>query len=346
MAGGEMSQGNFPEIIQALLDPKVYPHSPPRVELVQTQMSSLFLAGDFVYKVKKPVDLGYLDYTTLEKRHFYCRKEVELNRRLCPDAYLGVVVITGQGGRLSIDGQGRPLEYAVKMRRLPQEAMLNARLARDEVTPEMLAAVAAKLADFHRRAEANAEISAFGDLGIIRQNTMENFEQTDKYIGTTISPERYQRLKAYTEDFLGQNASLFRRRASEGKIRDCHGDLHAAHICFWKGICIYDCIEFNDRFRYGDVASEVAFLAMDLDHYGRADLSRHFVNAYISASGDRELETLLDFYRCYRAYVRGKVEGFKLDDPHIDGTEKEKILVIARDYFELADSYIMQVEGK
>ncbi len=342
MAGGEMSQGNFPELIQALLDPKVYPHSPPQVALVQTQMSFLFLAGDLVYKVKKPVNLGYLDYTTLEKRHFFCRKEVELNRRLCPDAYLGVVAITRQGGRVSIDGRGQPLEYAVKMRRLPQEAMLNARLVRGEVMPEMLSAVAAKLADFHRRAETNAEISAFGDLGIIRQNTMENFAQTDKYIGTTISPERYQRLKAYSEDFLVRNAPLFRHRVSEGKIRDCHGDLHAAHICFWKGICIYDCIEFNDRFRYGDVASEVAFLAMDLDHYGRADLSRHFVNAYISASGDTELKTLLDFYRCYRAYVRGKVEGFKLDDQHIDGMEKEKILTTARDYFELADSYIMQ----
>jgi len=346
MAGGAMSQGNFPEMIQALLDPEAYPHSPPRVELVQTQMSFLFLAGDLVYKVKKPVDLGYLDYTTLEKRHFFCRKEVELNRRLCPDAYLGVVAITGQGGQVSIDGRGRPLEYAVKMRRLPQEAMLNARLVRGEVTPAMLSAVAAKLADFHRKAETNAEISAFGDLDIIRQNTMENFEQTDKYIGTTISPERYQRLKAYAEDFLVRNASLFRRRVIDGKIRDCHGDLHAAHICFWKGICIYDCIEFNDRFRYGDVASEVAFLAMDLDHYGRADLSRHFVNAYISASGDTELKTLLDFYKCYRAYVRGKVEGFHLDDPHIDGTEKEKILAIARDYFELADSYIMQGESK
>jgi len=307
--------------------------------MVQTQMSFVFLAGDLVYKVKKPVNLGYLDYTTLEKRRFYCRKEVELNRRLCPDAYMGVVSITGQGGQVSINGHGRPLEYAVKMRRLPQEAMLSFRLVRGEVAPEMLSAVAEKLAGFHKRAETNAAISAFGDLDIIRQNTMENFEQTDKYIGTTISPEKYQRLKAYTEDFLVQNASLFRRRVSEGKIRDCHGDLHAAHICFDNGICIYDCIEFNDRFRYGDVASEVAFLAMDLDHYGRADLSRHFVNAYISASEDAELKTLLDFYKCYRAYVRGKVEGFKLDDPHISPAEKAKTLAVAREYFALAESY-------
>ncbi|MFH1926226.1 MAG: hypothetical protein ABIK32_07015, partial [Chloroflexota bacterium] len=182
-------------------------------------------------------------------------------------------------------------------------------------------------------------ISAFGDVDIIRQNTVENVEQTERYIGTTISPQKYQRIKTYTEYFMARNTPLFRRRISEGKIRDCHGDLHAAHICFCNGICIYDCIEFNDRFRYGDVASEVAFLAMDLDHYGRTDLSRQFVNDYTAASQDAELETLLNFYKCYRAYVRGKVEGFKLDDPHIAKAEKEKILTIAKNYFELADSY-------
>ncbi|MBU2536448.1 MAG: hypothetical protein KKD83_09845 [Chloroflexi bacterium] len=332
-----MSQ--FPELIKALLDSKSYPHSPSRVDLVQTQMSFVFLAGDLVYKVKKPVNLGYLDYTTLEKRHFFCQREVDLNRRLCPDAYLDVVAITGQEDRVSLDGPGRPLEYAVKMRRLPQEAMMNAMLLRDEVTPEMLASVAEKLAEFHKKAETNAAISAFGDLDIIRQNTVENFEQTKKYIDTTISPEKYQRIKTYMEYFMARNTPLFRRRISEGKIRDCHGDLHAAHVCFCNGICIYDCIEFNDRFRYGDVASEVAFLAMDLDHYGRTDLSRQFVNAYTAASQDAELKALLNFYKCYRAYVRGKVEGFKLDDPHIAKTEKEKVLAIARDYFELADSY-------
>ncbi|MGB2815258.1 MAG: hypothetical protein WBC75_09270, partial [Dehalococcoidales bacterium] len=241
-----MSQTQLPELIQALLDPKSYPHSPPRVELVQTQMSFVFLAGDLVYKVKKPVNLGYLDYTTLEQRHFFCRKEVELNRRLCPEAYLGVVAIAGQAGKISIDGSGPPLEYAVKMRHLPQEAMLNNLLVRDKVTPEMLASVAEKLAEFHGKAETSAAISGFGDLDVIRQNAVENFEQTEKNLGITISPEKYKRIKVYTEDFLTQNASLFRRRLEEGKIRDCHGDLHAAHICFGDGgICIYDCIEFN-----------------------------------------------------------------------------------------------------
>ncbi|GAI03116.1 unnamed protein product, partial [marine sediment metagenome] len=133
---------------------------------------------------------------------------------------------------------------------------------------------------------------------------------------------------------------LFRKRVADGRIRDCHGDLHAAHICFTNGICIYDCIEFNDRFRYCDVASEVAFLAMDLDNYGRADLSQSFVNAYVNKSQDKELLTLLNFYKCYRAYVRGKVESFHLDDASISEEEKARAKIRAQRYFELADSYI------
>jgi len=330
----------LPEIIQALLDPRVYPDPPQKVELMQTQMSFVFLADDYVYKVKKPVDLGYLDYTTLEKRRFYCQREVELNRRLCPDAYLGVLPVTGHGGQISIGGQGEAVEYAVKMRRLPQAMMMNALLANNKVTPEMLAGVAARLAGFHRQAETGASISTFGDLDTITVNTEENFTQTEKYLGHTISREQYRRIRAYTSRFIQGNAALFRKRMAEGRIKDCHGDLHAAHICFCDSICIYDCIEFNDRFRYCDVASEVAFLAMDLDHYGRADLSGDFVDAYVTRSQDEELMTLLDFYKCYRAYVRGKVESFKLDDPHISPEEKTGVLTVARRYFELAESYI------
>lgn len=356
----------LPVMIQALLKPKAYPETPQQVEMVQTQMSFVFLTGDYAYKVKKPVNLGYLDYTTLEKRHFYCQREVELNRRLCPDVYLGVVPITRnirlskkgspkgrspfginsspspfQGeGDIFIDGQGEVIEYAVRMRRLPQEAMMDVLLANNQVSPEMVVTVAQKLANFHQKAETNASISTFGDLDSITKNTDENFAQTEKYIGNTIPPEKYQNIKAYTDSFTSKNASLFHKRIVDSRIRDCHGDLHAAHICFHNGICIYDCIEFNDRFRYCDVASEVAFLAMDLDHYERAELSRSFVTAYVDSSQDKELLELLNFYKCYRAYVRGKVESFKLDDPHISEEEKAVVLAVARNYFELAESYV------
>ena len=330
----------LPELVKALLDPKAYPGHTPGVELLQTQMSFVFLAGDYVYKVKKPVNLGFLDYTTLEQRRFYCQREVELNRRLCPDAYLGTVPITQEKDRIFINGEGEAIEYAVKMRHLPQEAMMDVLLDKNRVSPEMVTSVAQKLSEFHQGAETSAEISTFGNLDTIIQNIDENFTQTEKYIGITISREKYKYIKGYTDNFIKKNASLFHKRIADGRIRDCHGDLHAAHICFHNGICIYDCIEFNDRFRYCDVASEVAFLAMDLDHYGRADLSRSFVNAYISRSRDKELRELLNFYKCYRAYVRGKVESFKLDDPHISDEEKTLVLAAARSYFELAGSYI------
>jgi len=330
----------LPELIQALLDPRAYPDNPKNISLKQTQMSFIFLTDEYVYKVKKPVNLGFLDYTTLEKRHFYSQRELELNRRLCPNTYLGVLPIARRGGNILMGGEGEALEYAVKMRRLPEERMLDVLLAQNRVKPEMIAAVAQKLADFHQKAQSSAEISTFGNLDIIRQNTDENFTQTEKYLDNTILKARYQRIKDYTDDFIREQASLFHRRVASGKIRDCHGDLHAAHICFAQGICIYDCIEFNDRFRYSDVANEVAFLAMDLDHYGRADLSQSFVGAYVDQSQDKELLELLNFYKCYRAYVRGKIESFKLDDPYISQEERATSKSLAKNYFELAESYI------
>ena len=332
-----MSQ--LPAMVQALLDPNIYPDASSKVELMQTQMSFVFLTGDYVYKVKKPVDLGYLDYTTLEKRRFYCQREVKLNRRLCPDAYLGVVSITREKDSFSIGVKGEVIEYAVKMLYLPQEAMLNVLLAKNRVSEEMINGVAQKMSEFHRKAETNATISDFGDLEAIITNTEENFIQTVKYISNTISQKGYRHIKDYTNGFIDGNTYLFRKRIADSKIRDCHGDLHAAHICFANDIYIYDCIEFNDRFRYCDVASEIAFLAMDLDNYGRKDLSRSFVDAYVAFSQDNELRQLLDFYKCYLAYVRGKVESFKLDDPHISEEEKTKTLAVARKYFELAESY-------
>jgi aminoglycoside phosphotransferase family enzyme len=258
----------LPELVKALLEPEAYPETPGQIELVQTQMSFVFLTDEYVYKVKKPVDLGYLDYTTLDKRLFFCQQEIKLNRRLCPEVYLDVVPVTTGGSKISIGGQGTTIEYAVKMRRLPREAMLDVLLGKNQVSGEMMTGIAQKLAEFHRKAENSAEISAFGKLDAITINTDENFTQTEKYLSTTISKKKYGRIKDYTDNFTRENAPLFRKRLEEGRIRDCHGDLHAAHICFSDGICIYDCIEFNDRFRYCDVASEIAFLAMDLDHYG------------------------------------------------------------------------------
>jgi len=327
-------------IVRALLESQAYPHKPQKIELVQTQMSFIFLTGEYVYKIKKSVNLGYLDYTTLEKRLFFCHQELELNRRLCPGAYLAVVPVVEEKGRFRVEGQDKAIEYAVKMKQLPQDRMMDVLLPQGQVTQEMIARVAEKLVSFHQKAETNQKIAAFGKLDVIRQNNDENFAQTEKYIGISITAEEYQHIKNYTNNFIDSNTSLFDKRVKEGKIRDCHGDLHAAHVCFTDDICIYDCIEFNDRFRYSDVASEIAFLAMDLDRYQQAGLSRHLVNTYVELSHDEELLKLLNFYKCYRAYVRGKVESFKLDDPYIPEEEKTKVLTAAQSYFELAGSYV------
>ena len=323
--------------MKALLKPETYPHSPQKIELVQTQMSFLFLTGDYVYKVKKPVDLGYLDYTTLEKRRFFCQQEIELNRRLCPEIYLEIVPIVSIRGQIQLGGEGEIIEYAVKMKQLPAERMMDRLLPQDLVTGEMVARVAEKLAAFHDKAATSSEISAFGKLDAITVNTEENFAQTEKYMDISISSKQYHQIKDYTDDFVKSNEFLFNKRVKDGRIKDCHGDLHAAHVCLANGIYIYDCIEFNDRFRYGDVASEIAFLAMDLDRFQRADLSQDFVNAYVRISRDEELLQLLNFYKCYRAYVRGKVASFMLDDPYIQ--DKEAVLATAQGYFELAYRY-------
>jgi len=330
----------LPEMVQALLKPEAYPEPTEKVAMEQTQMSFVFLTDDYVYKVKKPVNLGYLDYTTLEKRKFYCHKEVELNRRLCPDIYLGVVPITQRQDTFFIGNEEKAIEYAVKMRRLSGEHMMDALIGKNMVSAEMITRLAEKLVAFHRQAETNEGINAFGKVDIIKQNTEENFTQTEKYFGKTITSHQYQQIKDCTRNFIKENNTLFQKRIEEGCIRDCHGDLHTAHICFEDGICIYDCIEFNDRFRYGDIASEVAFLAMDIDHHGRADLGYRFVSDYINLSHDEELKKLLNFYKCYRAYVRGKVACFKLDDPYITQDERRITLETASSYFELAESYI------
>jgi aminoglycoside phosphotransferase family enzyme len=329
-----------PALVEALLKPEIYAHHPQKVELVQTQMSFLFLTGDYAYKVKKPVDLGYLDYTTLEKRRFFCHQELELNRRLCPDAYLEVVPVVSRHGQIYLGGEGDAIEYAVKMKQLPADRMMDKLLPRNLVTVDMVARVAEKLAAFHHNAVTSPEISAYGKPEAIKINTDENFTQTEKYINISIPSNRYRHIKAYTDNFLKSNKSLFQKRVEGGRIRDCHGDLHAAHVCLADGIYIYDCIEFNDRFRYGDVASEVAFLAMDLDRFRHADLSQAFVDAYVRLSRDEDLPQLLNFYKCYRAYVRGKVSSFMLDDHYIPETEKAGFLAASRMYFELAESYI------
>jgi aminoglycoside phosphotransferase family enzyme len=327
------------QVVEALMKPEAYDEDPGSIELVQTHISFVFLTRNFVYKVKKALNLGFLDFTTLEKRRFFCEKELELNRRLCKDMYLKVVPIN-KSDAIKIKGEGETVEYAVKMKRIPQEKMMSKLLEKNKVDDRLVDRIAKIIAEFHSKAETNRRISKFGSLAIIETNWKENFEQTEEFVGKTISTEEFKLIHERVEDFMKRKVSLFEKRMAEGRVRDCHGDIHSGNIFVTDGIYIFDAIEFNERFRYSDVAADVAFLAMDLDFKERTNLSNFFVRKYVEYSGDQELTKLLPFYKCYRAYVRGKVVSFKLKDPSVGGEEKNSAMKEAKAYFKLASTYV------
>lgn len=326
------------QIVNALMKPEAYDEDVGKVELMQTHISFVFLTERFVYKVKKAVNFGFLDFTTLEKRRLFCEKELELNRRLCSDMYLEVVPINKADG-VKIKGAGETVEYAVKMKRLPQEKIMSRLLEEGKVDAKLVDRIAKIIADFHEKAETNQQISRFGALAVIEANWKENFDQTSEFIGETISKKDYELISSKVGNFMKRNAAVFEKRVAAGRIKDCHGDIHSGNIFITNGIYIFDAIEFNDRFRYSDVAADVAFLAMDLDFREHADLSDVFIEKYLDYSGDRELTELLPFYKCYRAYVRGKVASFKLNDPNVCGEEKAAAKSEATAYFKLAAEY-------
>ena len=329
-------------IIKTLENPSFYPHKPDRVEVIQTHISWILIAGEEVYKIKKAVDFGFLDFSTREKRKFYCEEEVRLNRRLAPQIYLGVAAIRMcEEGKLIMGGTaGEIVEYAVCMKRIPTENMLKNLLLQADFDQEILRRLARKVAQFHKEAETGGKIDEIGGFATVRFNQEENFQQTESFRGITISPAKHCFIRASVYRFLEKNETLFRRRVHDHKIRDCHGDLHLEHIIVsGDDITIFDCIEFNERIRYGDTVTDVAFLAMDLDFHGYDAWSRFFVDSYGEESGDREMNVLLPFYQCYYAFVRGKVTGFQLNDPGISPAKKEAATNLAAKYFDLACSY-------
>jgi aminoglycoside phosphotransferase family enzyme len=326
------------QVVEALLKPDAYPEETGKIELIQTHISFVFLTKNYVYKVKKAVNFGFLDFSTLDKRRFFCEKELELNRRLCPEIYLEVVSIN-KSRSIKVNGSGETVEYALKMKRLPQERIMTVLLKEDKVDKKTIDVIAQIVAQFHSQARTNSEISQFGSLKIVKTNWDENFAQTTKYINQTISQTEFEFIQTKINNFLEKNQSLFESRIANGCIRDCHGDLHSGNIFITDKICIFDAIEFNDRFRYSDVAADVSFLAMDLDFQQRPDLANHFIERYIAYCKDQKLTQLLAFYKCYRAYVRGKVISFKLDDPNVARQEKESVTKEAQAYFRLAVDY-------
>lgn len=330
-------------MITDLMHPSAYPEISKKITLAQTHISTVFICDEFVYKIKKPVNFGFLDFSTLEKRKYYCKKEVELNSRFSKDIYLGVYPVTFNGIKYVINGKGKIVDYAVKMRRLLDEDLMKSRFMKGTVTSEDIKRIGKAIANFHKISKRSKEIEEFGKLDVVKFNTDENFQQTAEFIQNSITEEQYNNLKNWTDKFFEEHQELFTQRIMNGKIRDCHGDLHMEHICLTDPIIIFDCIEFNDRFRYSDIVSDIAFLLMDLEFNGGKKLSEQLCKDYLNYTGEKDndfINQLINFYKVYRAYVRGKVISFILKDSAISNDKKTVTRDTAQRYFALAHSYI------
>lgn len=334
----------FPSLISFLEKKSSYPHNPESVEHIQTHISHVFIAPPFVYKIKKPVDFGFLDYSSKAKRKHYCEQEVELNNRLCSDAYLGVVPLYFGGKNFSLENgdTAEVIEHAVKMRKLPEEYFLHSYIKGGELERSHLDRVSDKLAAFYNSQEPGPEILEFGSIEQIRFNTDENFSQTESFVGRTLDELTFKTIKHFTDRYFRVHEALFNSRLAEKRIVDGHGDLHLEHIHITPdSVCIYDCIEFNERFRYGDLAADLAFLAMDLDFHGCRNEERYFVDQMAEKVRDDTLSRIIEFYKCYRAYVKGKVKSLQSEEEEVPEEQRNRSVRAADRYFRLALKYAL-----
>lgn len=332
-----MADSTLPALIQQMCQPGFYPHPVAEpIRLLQTHVSYVLLTGDYAYKVKKPVNFGFLDYSTLEKRHHFCEEELRLNQRGAGALYRSVVAL-GQAGDTYRLNSGATVEYAVKMVQFPQATLLSALYDRGDLTDSLMEDLAAAVADFHLGAETNDHIRSFGAVEQIRQAFDENYAQTEGFIGGPQTQSQFEETKAYTDSFFAANPELFERRVAQNWIRACHGDLHLNNICYWRDrLYLFDCIEFNEPFRYVDVMYDVGFVVMDLLSKNCYGLATVFLNHYVERTGDWEGVQLLPLYISRQAYVRAKVTSFLLGDPSVDEDTKRQASETAAAYYRLA----------
>lgn len=312
------------------------------VDFTETHVSLLYFLGETVFKVKKPVDFGFLDFRSLPRRRFYCGEEVRLNARFAPGTYLRVAPLCRNGERIRLDGPGTAVEYAVVMRRLPAARMLDRLIAAGEPgLPGEMTRLGRRLAELHRTSPVPAERPG-SDRERVWENWQENFRQCAGLTGVTLVPGALDRVREAVTGFLEDHRGLLDRRQVQGLVRDGHGDLHAEHICLTDPLQIYDCIEFNRRFRVADLLADLAFLLMDLEFRGRPELAAAVLAAYRGAWGDDpDASLLLPFYRLYRAWVRGKVDSFLAMDPGADPGLRRQATTLARRYFNLGLGYLV-----
>lgn len=329
-------------LIKALKNPKTFPEGAGEILFKETHISYLSFSDDRVYKFKKHVDFGFLNFSTLDRRRFYCQEEVRLNSRFAPQTYLKVVELRRQGNKFHIDGQGKLIDYATVMHRLPSDRMLDQMIQNEnKELPNAINALAPVLAKHHQASDICQLDGGRTNLERIRINWRENFDQSAGLTGISLFPEALDLTRRYVESFLEANSELLLQREQKGWVRDGHGDLHTEHICLCDPIQIYDCIEFNRRFRVADVAADIAFLLMDLDFKQRRDLTEIFLSGYRQSMGtDACPKPLLQFYKVYRAWVRAKVESFLHLDKTASAETRTEALATAQKHFSQALGYL------
>ncbi len=340
---------SLPPIISAMLQPQFYPHEVSQpIQLLQTHISFVLLTGDYAYKVKKAVNFGFLDFSTLDLRYHFCHEEVRLNSRLAPDLYIGVVGIC-EDGVLDHDSAEIPeqvVEYAVKMRQFDQDHLALNLFNRGAFTADHAVEIAKELARFHRTALTNDYITSFGTAQALKAVADENYHHTEKYVGIAQTIDQITATKEYTDRIFAQE-HLFSDRLKQGKIRECHGDVHLKNICIFENrMQIFDCIEFNEPFRNTDTLYDAAFLLMDLQFRGRNDLANIFLNTYLEQTNDYEGLPLLPLFCSMRAYIRAKVTSFLLDDANVEPSVKQEARFEAEKYYHLAYQYTQVKQGK
>ncbi|TKB11812.1 bifunctional aminoglycoside phosphotransferase/ATP-binding protein [Desulforhopalus sp. IMCC35007] len=334
-------------LINSLMHPDQFDPPPKKCELIETHISWVILAGPYAYKIKKAIDLGFLDFSTLEKRHFFCQEELRLNRRLAPEIYLSVVPITGSVEQPRWAGGGEPIEYAVKMRAFPQEAQLDRALAINGLEPRQIDILAKRIADFHALADVAAGKSNYGEPEVILQPIEENFRQIREHVSNSTFLDKLKELKQWSEATYTRLYPSFGQRKTDGFIRECHGDMHLQNIA-WQDDApiVFDCIEFSPSLRWIDVISDVAFLLMDLEKKKQGELAQRFLGNYLEYTGDYAGVRLLRFYQVYRALVRAKIDAIRAHQPGIEKAEKVNAETDFSDYLQLALGYIQPVRPR
>ncbi|MGK7884931.1 MAG: AAA family ATPase [Crocosphaera sp.] len=335
-------------LIKQLENPNSYTHTVQTpIKLIQTHISAIFLTGNYAYKIKKPVNFGFLDYSSLEKRQHFLNQELTMNQAIAPDIYLEVLPITIQNDQVKIGGEGEIIDYVLKMNQFPQDSLFINLFLAGKLEKHHLEELGKIVAKFHKNTTTNDYIRSFGEIEVIKKSIDENYEITDKYIGTIQSQQQYKETKNFTDSYLELKKDYFIQRQKENKIRECHGDLHLKNICLWNNkIQLFDRIEFNEEFRYVDVMCDVAFTVMDLDVRNRQDLSNIFLNTYLEHTGDWQGLQVLPVYLSRQAYVRAKVNSMILDDPNISEENHQKGQQEAKNYYHLAWQYTQQHQGK